>query len=63
MSGVSNKINEVMKELTIFAAIFIPLTFNAGLYYGPPSTRIFGLFSHFSRTCFKKLYVTREHHL
>jgi magnesium transporter len=32
MSSVSNKMNEVMKVLTIFAAIFIPLTFLAGIY-------------------------------
>jgi len=32
MSSVSNKLNEVMKVLTIFAAIFIPLTFIAGVY-------------------------------
>ncbi|MBT4153387.1 MAG: magnesium/cobalt transporter CorA [Candidatus Magasanikbacteria bacterium] len=32
MSTVSNKMNEVMKVLTIFAAIFIPLTFIAGVY-------------------------------
>jgi len=32
MSSVSNKMNEVMKVLTIFAAIFIPLTFIAGIY-------------------------------
>jgi len=32
MSSMSNKMNEVMKVLTIFAAIFIPLTFVAGLY-------------------------------
>lgn len=32
MSGVSNKMNEVMKVLTIFASIFIPLTFIAGIY-------------------------------
>jgi magnesium transporter len=32
MSGVSNRMNEVMKTLTIFAAIFIPLTFIAGIY-------------------------------
>lgn len=32
MSSISNKMNEVMKVLTIFAAIFIPLTFIAGLY-------------------------------
>ncbi|MFO8015672.1 MAG: magnesium/cobalt transporter CorA [Candidatus Woesearchaeota archaeon] len=32
LSVVSNKMNEVMKVLTIFAAIFIPLTFIAGVY-------------------------------
>ena len=32
MSSVSNKMNEVMKVLTIFASIFIPLTFIAGIY-------------------------------
>ncbi len=32
LSTVSNKTNEVMKVLTIFAAIFIPLTFLAGVY-------------------------------
>ena len=32
LSSVSNKMNEVMKVLTIFAAIFIPLTFIAGVY-------------------------------
>jgi magnesium transporter len=32
LSTVSNKMNEVMKVLTIFAAIFIPLTFVAGVY-------------------------------
>ncbi len=32
MSSVSNKMNEVIKVLTIFAAIFIPLTFIAGVY-------------------------------
>jgi magnesium transporter len=31
-TNVSNKMNEVMKVLTIFAAIFIPLTFIAGIY-------------------------------
>jgi magnesium transporter len=29
---VSNRLNEIMKVLTIFAAIFIPLTFIAGIY-------------------------------
>jgi len=32
LSSVSNRMNEVMKVLTIFAAIFIPLTFIAGVY-------------------------------
>jgi magnesium transporter len=41
MSSVSNKMNEIMKVLTIFAAIFIPLTFIAGIYgmnFQPTST-------------------------
>lgn len=32
LSSLSNKMNEVMKILTIFATIFIPLTFLAGVY-------------------------------
>jgi magnesium transporter len=32
LSSVSNKMNEVMKTLTIIATIFIPLTFIAGVY-------------------------------
>ncbi len=32
MSNVSNKMNEVMKVLTVMASIFIPLTFIAGVY-------------------------------
>jgi magnesium transporter len=32
LSSVSNKMNEVMKVLTIMATIFIPLTFIAGVY-------------------------------
>jgi magnesium transporter len=32
LSSVSNKMNEVMKVLTITATIFIPLTFVAGIY-------------------------------
>lgn len=32
LSSVSNKMNEVMKTLTIIATIFIPLTFIAGMY-------------------------------
>ena len=32
MSNMSNKMNEVMKVLTIMASIFIPLTFIAGVY-------------------------------
>ncbi|MGB5287332.1 MAG: magnesium/cobalt transporter CorA [Ignavibacteriaceae bacterium] len=31
-SALSNKMNDIMKVLTIFAAIFIPLTFIAGIY-------------------------------
>ena len=31
-SSISNKMNDIMKVLTIFAAIFIPLTFIAGIY-------------------------------
>lgn len=32
ISSISNKMNEVMKVLTIIATIFIPLTFLAGIY-------------------------------
>jgi magnesium transporter len=32
LSSISNRMNEVMKVLTVFAAIFIPLTFVAGIY-------------------------------
>jgi len=32
MSSVGNKMNEVMQVLTVFASIFIPLTFIAGIY-------------------------------
>ena len=32
LSTISNKMNEVMKVLTIMATIFIPLTFLAGIY-------------------------------
>lgn len=32
LSSLSNRMNEVMKVLTIFATIFIPLTFVAGVY-------------------------------
>lgn len=32
ISGVNNKMNEVMKVLSVFAFIFIPLTFLAGVY-------------------------------
>jgi magnesium transporter len=31
-TNVSNGVNDVMKVLTIFASIFIPLTFIAGVY-------------------------------
>lgn len=32
LSSISNKMNEIMKILTVFATIFIPLTFFAGVY-------------------------------
>ncbi len=32
LSSMSNRMNEIMKVLTIFAALFIPLTFIAGIY-------------------------------
>ncbi len=32
LSFMSNKMNEVMKYLTVFASIFIPLTFMTGIY-------------------------------
>jgi magnesium transporter len=32
LSSVSNKMNQVMKVLTVIATIFIPLTFIAGIY-------------------------------
>ena len=32
LSGVSNKMNEIMKVLTIIATLFIPLTFIVGVY-------------------------------
>jgi magnesium transporter len=32
MSSISNRMNEVMKVLTIIATIFIPMTFLAGIY-------------------------------
>jgi magnesium transporter len=32
LSSVSNRMNEVMKTLTVISAIFIPLTFIAGVY-------------------------------
>jgi magnesium transporter len=32
LSSISNRMNEVMKVLTVFASVFIPLTFIAGVY-------------------------------
>jgi len=32
MTTISNRMNEVMKVLTIMSSIFIPLTFLAGIY-------------------------------
>jgi len=42
MSQLSHKLNEVMKVLTIFSALFIPLTFVAGIYgmnFDPDASR------------------------
>jgi len=49
MNSVSNKMNEIMKVLTIIATIFIPLTFVAGVYgmnfeYMPELAWRFGYF-------------------
>jgi len=32
LSSINNKMNQIMKVLTVFASIFIPLTFIAGIY-------------------------------
>jgi magnesium transporter len=32
MSSVSNRMNEVMRVLTVIATVFIPLTFIVGIY-------------------------------
>lgn len=32
LASISNKMNEIMKVLTMFSAVFIPLTFMAGIY-------------------------------
>jgi len=32
LSSINNKMNQIMKVLTVFASIFIPLTFLAGIY-------------------------------
>src|ERR1700759_1590796 len=32
LSGVSNRVNEIMKVLTVISTIFLPLTFIAGVY-------------------------------
>jgi len=42
-SMVGNRMNEIMKVLTLFAAIFIPLTFIAGIYgmnFNPEAGRL-----------------------
>lgn len=42
LSSISNKMNEVMKVLTIIATIFIPITFVAGVYgmnFNPEASR------------------------
>ena len=50
LSSIGNKTNEVMKVLTIFSTIFIPLTFLAGVYgmnfrYLPELNWKYGYFS------------------
>lgn len=50
LSSISNKTNEIMKVLTIFSTIFIPLTFIAGVYgmnfrYLPELNWKYGYFS------------------
>ncbi len=50
LSSISNKMNEVMKVLTIMASIFIPMTFLAGIYgmnfeYMPELKWSFGYFT------------------
>jgi magnesium transporter len=50
LSSVSNKMNEVMKLLTVISTIFIPLTFIAGVYgmnfqYMPELQRKWGYFA------------------
>jgi magnesium transporter len=32
LSSISNRLNQIMKTLTIFTAFFMPLTFIAGVY-------------------------------
>ena len=31
-TGINNRLNDIMRILTIFSAVFIPLTFIAGIY-------------------------------
>jgi magnesium transporter len=50
LSSISNRMNEVMKVLTIIATIFIPLTFIAGIYgmnfeYMPELKWMYGYFA------------------
>ncbi|MFA6534474.1 MAG: magnesium/cobalt transporter CorA [Patescibacteria group bacterium] len=47
LSGISNRLNEIMKVLTVISTIFIPLTFIAGVYgmnfrYMPELDEIWG---------------------
>src|SRR5258705_11889555 len=46
LSVVSNRMNEIMKVLTIFSAIMLPLTFIAGVY-GMNFDNMPDLHSHF----------------
>ncbi len=68
LSSMSNRLNEVMKVLTIIATIFIPLTFIAGVYgmnfrhmpelewrWGYPAVMLFmAAVSGFMVVCFKR---------
>jgi magnesium transporter len=50
LSSVGNKMNEIMKVLTVISTIFIPLTFIAGVYgmnfqYMPELTWRWGYFA------------------
>ncbi len=53
LSGISNKLNEVMKVLTIISTIFMPLTFVTGVYgmnfaFMPPKDQSWGFYASLS---------------